>query len=705
PLFGQFVKPEKECGKKMPSQAYFDGELIAPRVLSIKNDDFFEVREGGRSTFAQIVGSSEISNSEKLKANGAEELAKSNEKASDSLILSQLALPHIYRATCSLLYQHLGEELSVGELRRFEETSLRALPSLGAKKIALIKEMLEYIDNKDVNTNFGEDSTDQSVSRQLYSQREDIDLSTLEELLISDFESFLEMLDDRDKYIMVARLGYQTESMTLQKVGDTLPTGKVTRERVRQLQARLEKNWHAYIRVAPATLWINVKSNLSVLRAEIFPQLQKRFSTKKGFYEFLEMSCGLVAGGLTKIVYPDISSTVLDDYWAEHASPSELDAVTSYLQDRLGLEKAVAENAVSHLSGKKVELLGELVLPINLSKPLAIANTLLDHPEGLTWKLLQKKANEKAISRVKLPEGRLDGAIGHSVDSGWVYQNDRGSYRHINFLDITEKVISETLDSVRLVLLEAAQSGRSSLNLSVDYYQSLREQMLDYFTVRHIIRTHGEREGIFFNGKSGADTISLEREFSLAGQEGVLEALFATSDKPINKSFIASKIRSQSVAHASFYLDKLLTKGAIVRVDEATYQSTEKAFSSVDVSSVMEQAANIIEAEDRIIEVGVVQRKLNKLLDLDLNKYFYLSLLKSFYGEFGYQWYFAHNLVCKREIPFESLSDLCRSMLATSREFDDLSKNIEQVCVIDDTRLKVIFSQRKANMSVKSPRL
>ena len=89
----------------------------------------------------------------------------------------------------------------------------------------------------------------------------------------------------------------------------------------------------------------------------------------------------------------------------------------------------------------------------------------------------------------------------------------------------------------------------------------------------------------------------------------------------------------------------------------------------------------------------IIQRKLNKFLDLDINKYFYLSLLKSFHVESGYQWYFAHNLVCKREIPFESLADICRYIAIEGEMFDETSQKIAQVCLIDDVRLKVVLGQ------------
>ncbi|HAS8434098.1 TPA: hypothetical protein I7734_19990, partial [Vibrio vulnificus] len=698
-MVSQFAIPEKELVTLLLIQSRLGRELTANEFLAMSDDDFLAIKGLGRAKLAHITTLRELfSGGKQVSAEdnpnvGVQPPEQPVEMPSDGLALSQLALPHVFKATCNLLCQHLGDTLTVGELRQLNEPALRAIPSVGTKKIAVIKEIIAFIDSKNFAEISAGDIGDTSGSRQLYSQREDVELATLEELLIDDFTSFFSTLGEKDTFILAGRLGYQMESMTLQEIGDTLPTGKVTRERVRQLQVRLEKNWHAHMRVAPATLWVNVKSNLSVLRAELFPQLQRSFSSKKGFYEFLEMSCGLESGGLTKIVYPDISPTVLDDYWAEYSSPADLESVTSYLQDRLGLEKAVAENAVSNLSGKKLELLGELVLPLNLSKPLAIANALIDYPQGLAWKQIHKRTNEKAISRVKLLEDRPDPCIGYAVDYGWLYQSDRGAYRHIRFINITETDINHTLAGVKAVLQQAAADGRESLNLSVDYYQASGEQALDYFKVRHIVRTHGEREGIFFNGKSGADTISLEQEFSLASQESVLEALFAASDKPLDKAFIASKIRSQSIGHAGFYLDKLITKGAVVRVDEAAYQAKERAFVAVDVPAIMEQAINIIENEERIIEVGIIQRKLNKVLDLDLNKYFYLSLIKSFHVEFGYDWHFTHNLVCKQAFAFDSLADICRQLTNENDTFDEAAQKVAQVCLIDEARLKVVYGQ------------
>ncbi len=661
--------------------------------LAMSYDDFLQIRGLGKTKLVhiEVLRALFLQTSPALRAGHIVEEYVPHE--TDGLVISKLALPHQYKAICNLLVGHFGESVTVGDIRQLDANALKAIPMLGKKKVTLISEMIAYVDEKMLNEFSGQSLGEAAPSHLLFSHNEDIDLSVLQEILIQDLASFFSALSERDQFITSGRLGYLSAEKTLQEIGDTLPSGKITRERVRQLQQRIERNWHAHMRISPTTLWVNVKSNLSLLRAELFTELQSRFSSKKGFYEFLEMSCNLSSGGLTKIVYPEISPTILDDFWAINASPAELETITLYLQDRLGIEKAVAENAISHLDGKKVELLGEMVIPINLSKPLALANTLLDYPKGLAWNILHKKVNEKAISRARLPEERIDGSISAAVDNGWAYQIDRGAYRHLNFLQLTEDEIEQTLQNVREVLVEEAELGRNSLNLSIDYYQKGQSNALDYFTVRHIVRAFGERQGIFFNGKSGTDTISIEQDFSLASQENVLVALFAASNRPLDKKFIASKIRSQSLGHAGYYLDKLLLKGTIVRVDEADYQLTEYAFAGLDVEAIIHKAAEIIESESRAIEVERIQRHINNAFDFNYNKYLYMSLLKSCAADFGFKWHFVYNLVCKTEFAYESLSDMCRQLLSGNESYEDAIAIINQHCLIDPGRVRNMIKQ------------
>src|SRR5690606_41278696 len=79
-------------------------------------------------------------------------------------------------------------------------------------------------------------------------------------------------------------------------------------------------------------------------------------------------------------------------------------------------------------------------------------------------------------------------------------------------------------------------------------------QQYEYFTVRHLIRNFGEDYGVYFNGKSGADTASLQAGVKPQGQLQTILSLMESSNKPVTRNSLAKQIRSGSENHAAFYL-------------------------------------------------------------------------------------------------------------------------------------------------------
>ncbi|WP_413698550.1 ATP-binding protein [Psychromonas sp. KJ10-10] len=267
------------------------------------------------------------------------------------------------------------------------------------------------------------------------------------------------------------------------------------------------------------------------------------------------------------------------------------------------------------------------------------------------------------------------------TDKEYLYQSGRGTYRHISYLNISEDTKQQTLDKVHSKLSEYKHAGRDSVNLHADIFKPVGFSD-EYFTVRHIVRAFGEPFGIYFNGKSGADTVSLDSEFSLASQKTVLVDLFKASLKPLSKKDVASKIRSQSLGHASFYLDKLLTEGNIVRIDEVHYSHIDNAFVGVDIEGILKLAFSFIDRETRIIEGEKIQSYLNRHLDKEYNKYFYISLLKAHAIGFGKHYYFIQNLISNTEIEYSGLSDICRTALDSSPSREEAIAFVnERVCI------------------------
>lgn len=482
----------------------------------------------------------------------------------------------------------------------------------------------------------------------------------------------------------------------MQTVGDSLPGGRVTRERVRQIQANIHNRWRHHMRTSPEHLWSTLKENLSLLHNPIFPNLRRRFSGEAGFYGFVSMTCGLDSGHLLRIIHPRSGAEKLESFWVAHRSPAELAEATSFLVQQEGIDLVVAENLIFNLLGKGLKRTGSQIAPTRLAKPIGIANTLLDFPDGLSWRQLHQAVNRKGITKASMSMTRIDGGIPVAVNKGWAYQHNRGAYRHTQFLRPKPAAIKNTLRQVTAVLHKAQAEGRDALNLSVDFYQQ-QPQTLSYFEVRHIVRAHGAAAGIHFKGKSGADTISFSKEFGLVGQQGVLLRVFKEAQTPLDKKFIASKIRSQSVGHAAFYVDELVKQGEVVRVGEDTYAHIDRAFAELDVAAVVRAAAQLVENEPRVIEGEQLRNHLNQALGLNHNKIFYLSLLRLLGPRHGHQWHYAHNLIRRSPIGFESLRDLCRSLRPRSGRREDWANRIRQRCLISKERLNIVLGALQAS--------
>ena len=553
------------------------------------------------------------------------------------------ALKHIQ----DMLLRTLGDNATLGELLRTPDKELLKGPGFGAKKLKKAREVQqEMLEGKYRIDLIPVNGSDGSVEeKDIFHGVDDIPLDELERVLLEGIEQFVCQLDERYQHVFVSRYGWKTQQISLEETGKSLPGGPVTRERIRQLQKNLGRDLLSKMPVAPKTLWVNIKSNLSLLEVPLFPRLRACFTKENRFFKFLEICCDVKPGRITSITRPVVKNTILDEYWIRNVSPASVEDISKYLQSEYGFEHAVADNALVMLEQKSViEINGYKVTPKKLQKSVAYAHVLLLYPNGADWQIIHEKANELGVSRTKLPLHRMDSSATEAVNAGWVYQSDRGQYRSLVYLDLSQEDIDIILGALKTRLEEEKKEARNAINLSVDFYESSPLE-LDYFVVRHIARAYGEREGIFFSGKSGADTVSLDKEFSLASQKKAIVEMFLKSNDPLTKQNIAGEIRSKSVGHAAYYLDILIKENKVVRIENNAYALAVKVFQGADIPKIVKSAAKLVELEERPVGSEILQRHINRELDLEYNKYFYLSLLRIHASELGYPWYFANNYV------------------------------------------------------------
>ena len=529
------------------------------------------------------------------------------------------------------------------------------------------------------------DRTDDEIKSSLtgsgllaYSGYINFNVSELSEIINHDLTVFLENADEREKYILKSRFGIDGEPVrSLEEIGQSIPKN-VTRERIRQLQQRISISLLSSLSITPSNILENIKENLKHNIDSIYPSLSRRFSTKKGFIKFIELICQANKGEIDALINPPINRDFVSNL-AEYApAPFTRSQLTSQITTHFGYGDQQADNALDRLvSENNLDKRSDGFYPVGLSKPEAFAQAALHFPEGASFRAIHEYANKQGFCDSHFTLERQDHGINGAVDNGLVYLSAHGTYRHINYLNIDELKIESVLSRTKDKLHYLEKLGVKSANLKIDIYENCRFD-LDYFTVRHIIREYGVEKNIYFSGKSGADTASLNESFSLKSQKQAIIQLFNQQPGARTANDIASLIRSSSVGHASFYINELVNEGRLVRIDNTHYDKPESVFIDVPVTLMMERAETILSNANRPVEIGIVMEDCNRRLHLSYSKVWYLSLIKHYSKQQNKGWHFYHNTLSDK--PTDNLT-VQRCVLEALEE--KLSKQKTREYVLD----------------------
>src|SRR5699024_2324080 len=228
--------------------------------------------------------------------------------------------------------------------------------------------------------------------------------------------------------ILETRFGFGVKKETLEFIGGCFD---ITRERVRQVQSKEINNLKKNIRFSSEFLQEIVERDASINLLTMFPALYDNFFDEESFYEFL----GVIANKpkLATLISPDVSSVLLDDYFAENGGPQQKIDLINYVESSINGIKG--ENVLSVLAKeKKIFIDGDLVFPMNLSKNLAVSYVLASYPEGLHWEEIAKLVNATQVSRHKVYSDRVDT---HALTgSEYTYLSGRGKYKHLQYMSI-----------------------------------------------------------------------------------------------------------------------------------------------------------------------------------------------------------------------------------------------------------------------------
>lgn len=514
-------------------------------------------------------------------------------------------------------------------------------------------------------------------------------LKEIDQILLDDVEDYLFALNDQDRELAMSRWGFHCKGMTLNELGKQF---NVTRERIRQKISFLNERLLLNIRLPPNALRENLLSQSYLDFNEELYNLSSCFEAEKDFLGFLEMLSGSEKGSIYEIVHPNISNKVIETYFSENSAPVAYEVLIQELESNYGYQKISIINAIRNWSKDSIlKIVNNKVSPINLGKIEATAHILSNHPLGLPWKDIAALVNKSGCCSTHIDEDRsIQSYLGNSE---YLYLCGRGSYRHLKFLDMSQINVEALMDEL---LYFFVTKDVDSINLN-DFYFNAKPSVkkIDYFTLRQIVRSSCDVFGFYFNGKSGVDALGITPDFNRVTQENVILDFMSKAKGAMTIIEIAERLRSNSVGHARFYLERLMEQGKIVRIDNMMYALPSRAFEDIDTEKILFLMRDILNDAMKIVEADTFRVSINEKLNLSYTKYFYAALASINLHKYG--WKKCHNLFSVKQIPYSSITNaislLCDINASNAQNMDKLREEI----VITDYFANSILNNWKAS--------
>ncbi len=461
----------------------------------------------------------------------------------------------------SKLRRHLGHEPRVDELVDLDLTGTLEVQGFGQQSVQHLMRL-----RRRVTDALRADDLDQpledpmALALVVVARPGGLDADVLDAVLLADLERFLEHLDDRWAKALSARLGFRTARKTMTELGTALD---VSPQRVRQVVARSFDAFSHHLRVHPDVVRATASSVEEHALDEHFPRLTEAFGGTRGVRRLLELAADVEKG--TMYLYRPsgelLPANAIDPFFADHAAPVSRAAIDAHLAIEHGLSNGERRHHLEWLAADgRIVLEGEVVEPRALTRSQAIAHALADAPDGLPWAEVAARINASGCSRYPVDEDRLSG-FGAAPR---VYLFGKGRYRHLHYFEQANHDVEAALGAVHEHLvsrdLEAA-------NLH-DVHRSLDDGGLGYFDLRHMVSAYGEGAGLFFQGTSKVDTVSLREDADAVPREEAVYRIVEESSRPLRGPEIASRLYSTSPAFVSVLVQRLVGTGRIVAVKE-----------------------------------------------------------------------------------------------------------------------------------------
>ena len=548
------------------------------------------------------------------------------------------------------------------------------------------KKLVELTVSSSLFTDFDEFKKEQSSSNKIIIEKQ-LSKEELEKIIIKDIKKIIELFKERPKEIFLSRYGYLQKYETLEDLGKKF---KITRERVRQIEGKIDDSIGSIGLVDRGSLLRYFSQYEFVSFHKLFPQLDKDFLSVQNnsnkdisgdrLTTFIENYCG-VKSNFFKTPERELVNFDKDKLLKVFEVTSSGVARENFeeiIKDNFGYNNFVCQSAITFMEKTNlIKIINNNIYPLDLTRSAEVANILLDYPNGLHWKKIIKIGNS-SYTKNKWSEDRL--MSDHSLDmvvNRNIYLSDRGTHKSLKFC-IEINRYEEILDKFIFELKKLNKVTEFMEKVHKLVIQDEQFKKLNFYDARAVIKIYGQEKGIFHTGRSGTNTIGLIKNISPINLKQKIKNIIYEKGEEIHYQEILSTLtKTNEDVPINQALDKLVDDLTIFRIDMGTYLKYEDAINLCNIVEIKDYLEELL-SNYEFITSGFIREKINDDLGYALSTYYYASLVKIIAKDNG--WFCGSNYLSKKQKRTMTTDEYIRSNyegnLSINENFTIFSKKI-----------------------------
>ena len=548
------------------------------------------------------------------------------------------------------------------------------------------KKLAELTVSSSLFIDFDEFKKEQSSSNKIIIEKQ-LSKEELEKIIIKDIKKIIELFKERPKEIFLSRYGYLQKYETLEDLGKKF---KITRERVRQIEGKIDDSIGSIGLVDRGSLLRYFSQYEFVSFHKLFPQLDKDFLSVQNnsnkdisgdrLTTFIENYCG-VKSNFFKTPERELVNFDKDKLLKVFEVTSSGVARENFeeiIKDNFGYNNFVCQSAISFMENTYlIKIINNNIYPLKLTRSAEVANILLDYPNGLHWKKIIKIGNS-SYTKNKWSEDRL--MSDHSLDmvvNRNIYLSDRGTHKSLKFcieINRYEKILDKFISELKK-LNKVTEFMEKVYKLVIQDEQFIG---LNFYDARAVIKIYGQEKGIFHTGRSGTNTIGLIKNISPINLKQKIKNIIYEKGEEIHYQEILSTLtKTNEDVPINQALDKLVDDLTIFRIDMGTYLKYEDAINLCNIVEIKDYLEELL-SNYEFITSGFIREKINDDLGYALSTYYYASLVKIIAKDNG--WFCSSNYLSKKQKRTMTTDEYIRSNyegnLSINENFTIFSKKI-----------------------------